>query len=125
MCSGAWVLGPRVCPVTVTGGGAAAVHPVLHTLACLLFTGRKAERSSLPGSCSLGSGPLAAELEPDCWRPRRCPVCRWPSAVGSLGLDLEAVSDELLSWEHQGFPPWLPLGCGWDASGAPRARGPS
>lgn len=83
-----------------------------------VYGGGKQRGSSLSGSCSLGSGHsgcragavlLASAL--------MCPVCPWPSAVGSLGLDLEAISSELLSWGALGLPSLAPLGCGWDASG--------
>lgn len=96
--------GPRVCPVTVTGAGAAAVRSAPHARLPPVY-GRKAERKQLAGvHAAWAVATLAAELEAVCWRPRRCPVCRWPSAVGSLGLDLEAVSSELASpGEHQGF----------------------
>ena len=53
-----------------------------------------------------------------------CPVCCCLSAVGSLGLDLETISSELLSWGVPGLPSLAPLGCGLDASGT-QGRGPS
>ena len=71
MCSGVCVLGPRVCPVTVTGVGAAAVRAMLHTLACLLFTGEESrEEAACRGHAAWAVAILAAELELFCWRQR-------------------------------------------------------
>ena len=63
VCSGAWVLGPCVCPVTVTGAGA-AVHAVLHTLACLLFTGEESrEEAACRGHAARAVAMLVVEPE--------------------------------------------------------------
>ena len=183
VCSGAWVLGPCVCPMTVTGAGA-AVHAVLHTLTCLLFTGEESrEEAACRGHAAWAVAMLVVEPEllikavsdlrntykaaslclgfpggsdskesacnaKTCVRSldwedplekgmtthssilllvsaSRCPVCRWPRAVGSLGLDLGAISRELLSWGAPGLPALAPLGCCClDASGT-QGRGPS
>ena len=90
-----------------------------------VYGGGKQRGSSLPRSCSLGSGHSGCRAGAVLLVSASvCPVCCWPSAVGSLGLDLEAISSELLSWGAPGLPSLAPLGSGLDTSGT-QGRGPS
>lgn len=106
-CSGAWVLGPRVCPVTVTPGRSCCCAQCAQPrppASCL-----RGEESREEAACYYATHGLPMADKLFGWRPRpmSCAHCRWPKCSWLSGLDLEAVSSELLSWEHQGLSSWL------------------